>query len=100
MTRQELIKKLVRKERKGISYTFAQVTSTLASMSPAEKQSLADAINADDKVLLADILFTFFDVKKDADALASVNAKITNDKIDIDDIADALDDNPRNNQKT
>ena len=90
MTRQELLKKLARKERKGFSYTFAQVTSALASMSPAEKQSLSDAINAEDKALLADILFTFFDAKKDADALAAVNAKITNDKIDIDDVAAAL----------
>lgn len=90
MTRDELLKKLARKERKGLSYTFAQVTSALASMSPAEKQSLADAINAEDKVLLADILFTFFDVKKDAAALVLVNAKINNNKIDIDDVAAAL----------
>lgn len=97
MTRQELINLLVRKERRAITYTVAQVLTKIASMTAAEKQALADAINTSDKSIIGDIVDTFFDKEKQADALAAVNSKIVNDRINIDDIADALDDNPRNN---
>ena len=66
-------------------------------MTAAEKQALADAINTSDKSIIGDIVDTFFDKEKRADALAVVNSKIVNDLINIDDIANALDDNPRNN---
>lgn len=97
MTRQELINLLVRKERRAITYTVAQVLTKIASMTAAEKQALADAINTRDKSIIGDIVDTFFDKEKRADALAAINSKIVNDRIDIDDIADALDDNPKNN---
>lgn len=100
MTRQELINLLVSKERRSINYTVAQVLTKIASMTAAEKQALADAINTSDKSIIGNIVDTFFDKEKRADALAAVKSKIVNDRINIDDIADALDDNPRNNQKT
>ena len=90
MTRQELIRRLVRKERKTLVYTFAQITAAIASMSPAEQTSFTDAINAEDKALIADVLFTFMDNHMDAAALAVVNSKIVADRIDIDDVAAAI----------
>ena len=90
MTRQELIKKLIRKERKTLSYDFAKVLSVVNAATPAEQASLVAAINTEDKILVADILLTLFDKTKDADALAILDSKIVNDKIDIDEVASVV----------
>ena len=90
MTRQQLINRLVRYEAKQIMYTATSVLTALGTASQAEKDALAAAVNAEDKNLLADIVFTLFDNRRKADALDIVNSKISNDKIDIDDVAAAI----------
>lgn len=90
MTKQELIEKLIRKERKDLSYSFTKITSVIGAATKAEQASLVSAINTEDKALLADILLTLFGAAKDTDALAVVKAKIINDKVDINEVAAAL----------
>lgn len=90
MTRQELLDKLAAAEYKNINYTTAQVITAISTASTAEKDSLAGALNALDKDLVGTILIQLFTTKRQTDAVAAVNAKIANDKIDIDDAAAAL----------
>lgn len=90
MTRQELLNKLAKAEYKNTVYTVPQITSALSSASQADKDTLAAAVNTSDKTAIATIVLSIIHAKRNEDALAAVNAKIQNDKIDIDDVAAVL----------